>query len=148
VVKSPTQLTSLNLKDFYSFAQSVKNSTDSAPVNVLAEADWSVPEAVLKTAIPLAGMVFNSPSLRRATRKGNFRMETNTMLQQLLDAMLEQQGQLCELGRNDLLLIESCRPEVSPEVLAVAAATVRSTLYSVDALSDKLRSLSEQVRNQ
>jgi len=74
-------------------------------------------------------------------------METETMLQQLLDAMLEQQGQLCELGRNDLLLIESCRREASPEVLAVAAATVRSTLYSVDALSDKLRLLSAQVRS-
>jgi hypothetical protein len=74
-------------------------------------------------------------------------METNMMLQQLLDAMLEQQSQLCELGRNDLLLIEACRTEVSPEVFSVAAATVRSTLYSVDALSDKLRLLSSQVRN-
>ena len=75
-------------------------------------------------------------------------MEINTMLQQLLDAMLEQQNQICELGRNDLLLIESFRLEVSQEERFVAAATVRSTLYSVDALADKLRRLSEQVRNQ
>jgi hypothetical protein len=72
-------------------------------------------------------------------------MESKEMLLQIFDLMLEQQNHLCELGRNDLLLIESCRTEVSQEVLAVAAATVRATLYSADALSDKLRQLSEQV---
>jgi len=74
-------------------------------------------------------------------------MESTTMLQQLLDAILEQQNQLCELGRNDLLLIECARSPVSQEALGAAAATVRSTLYSVDALADKLRLLSAQVRS-
>ena len=53
---------------------------------------------------------------------------------------------ICELGRNDLLLIESIRdPAVSPEHIAIAAATVRSTLYSVDALGDRLRQLEVQA---
>jgi hypothetical protein len=61
------------------------------------------------------------------------------MVLQLGDMMLEQQNQICELGRNDLLLIECVRSGASQEAIVAAAATVRSTLYSVDALSDKLR---------
>jgi hypothetical protein len=75
-------------------------------------------------------------------------MENNTMLLQLFEAMLEQQNIFCELGRNDLLIIESVRTEVSQEVLAVAASTVRSTLYSADALADRIRQLVAQARNQ
>ncbi|MGA9688884.1 MAG: hypothetical protein WBQ81_19150, partial [Candidatus Sulfotelmatobacter sp.] len=61
-------------------------------------------------------------------------------------SILEQQRMICELGRNDLLLIESIRaPGVSSEALAAAAQTVRSTLCSVDALSDKLRAVVSQA---
>ena len=74
-------------------------------------------------------------------------MEPNQIVRQFSDLMLEQQRILCELARNDLLIIESSHSEVSQEVLSVAAATVRSTLYSVDALTDRLRSIAEQARN-
>ena len=74
-------------------------------------------------------------------------MTHKEMLQHLLDAMLEQQRQLCELSRNDLMVIESLRSEISPEAVHAAASAVRSTLYSVDELSDKLRVLSSQVRS-
>ena len=74
-------------------------------------------------------------------------METNEMLLQIFEVMLDQQASFCELARNDLLLIESSRQGVSEEARAVAAAAVRATLYSVDATADRIRSLSEQARN-
>ena len=54
---------------------------------------------------------------------------------------------ICELCRNDLLLIESILsgPEVR-EGLAAAAATIRATLYSVDALGDKIQQVEAQTR--
>jgi hypothetical protein len=68
-------------------------------------------------------------------------MEVNEML---LQFVVEQQRMICELCRNDLLLIGCLQSSASPEVVAVAAATVRSTLYSVDVLADKIRSLDLQ----
>jgi hypothetical protein len=74
--------------------------------------------------------------------------DTDEILLQLADSILEQQRIICELGRNDLLLIESIRaPGVSSEALAAAAQTVRSTLCSVDALGDKLHALAAKARN-
>lgn len=74
--------------------------------------------------------------------------DTDEMVLQLTATILEQQRMICELGRNDLLLIESIRaPGVSSEALAAAAQTVRSTLCSVDALSDKLRAVVSQGQN-
>jgi hypothetical protein len=74
-------------------------------------------------------------------------LDTQCMLLQVVETMLEQQRMISELGRNDLLLIESIRGPVSPEVLGVAAETVRATLHSVDALSDRLRQLDVQARS-
>lgn len=76
-------------------------------------------------------------------------MQSNAdeILLQLCETIQAQHEALCELGRNDLLLIESIRGPVSPEALAVAAETVRSTLYSVDALGDKIRGLALKARN-
>lgn len=72
--------------------------------------------------------------------------DTDEMVLQLTASILEQQRMICDLGRNDLLLIESIRaPGVSSEALAAAAQTVRSTLCSVDALSDKLRAVVSQA---
>ena len=60
----------------------------------------------------------------------------------VLQLVSEQQRMICELGRNDLLLIESVRAlGLSSEALAAAAKTVRSTLHSVDALTDKIHAL-------
>ena len=73
--------------------------------------------------------------------------DINGILLQLFETILEQQRMICELGRNDLLLIESIRMPVSPEGLSAAAATVRSTLYSVDALADRIHQLDAQARN-
>ncbi len=54
--------------------------------------------------------------------------DTDEMVLQLTASILEQQRMICELGRNDLLLIESIRePGVSSEALATAPQTVRST---------------------
>ena len=75
-------------------------------------------------------------------------METdNEILLQLFETFLEQQRNICDLARNDLLLIELAQGEASPEAFAVAASTVRSTLYSVDALADRIRSLDSQARH-
>ena len=59
--------------------------------------------------------------------------------QMLLQILTQQQRMICELCRNDLLLIESLLsgPDVA-EGLASAAATVRATLCSVDALGDRI----------
>ena len=65
----------------------------------------------------------------------------------LLHFLMQQQRMICELCRNDLLLIESILSGPSaPEGLAVAAATIRATLYSVDALGDKIQQLDAQTR--
>jgi hypothetical protein len=65
----------------------------------------------------------------------------------LLQFVMEQQRMISELCRNDLLLIESVLSgPLSPEGLGVAAATVRSTLYSVDALGDRIQQLDDRNR--
>ena len=100
--------------------------------------------------MPLIGHYgFDSRTHRHPHERDTLRMEIeNQIVLQLSDSILEQQRMICELARNDLMLIESFHAgEVSPEVLAVAAATVRATLYSVDALSDKLRLLADQARH-
>jgi len=63
----------------------------------------------------------------------------------LLQFVAEQQRMICDLCRNDLLLIGCLQSSVSPEVIAVAAATIRATAYSVDALADKIRALELQT---
>jgi hypothetical protein len=73
--------------------------------------------------------------------------DPNEMVRQLLGTILEQQKMICGLAQNDLLLIESRLSPPSQEGLVVAAEVVRSTLYSVDALTDKIRLLDSQVRN-
>jgi hypothetical protein len=74
-------------------------------------------------------------------------METdNQIVRQLFETVQELQRMMSGLCRNDLLLIESFHGEgVSPEAIAVAAATVRATLYSLDALADRTRLFAEQV---
>ena len=75
-------------------------------------------------------------------------METNNeMVRQLFEIVQAQFAILCDLERNDLLLIESAQTGVSQEALAAAAATVRSTLYTADALDDRIRELAVKVRN-
>lgn len=73
--------------------------------------------------------------------------DPHEMVRQLLGTILEQQKMICGLAQNDLLLIESRLSPPSQEGLVVAAEVVRSTLYSVDALTDKIRLLDSQVRN-
>jgi len=74
--------------------------------------------------------------------------DTKRIVLQQNEAMLELQRMMCELGRNDLVIIESVRSGVSPEALAVAAQTVRSTLYSVDALADRIRQFAAELQRQ
>jgi len=66
----------------------------------------------------------------------------------VLQFLAEQQRMICALCRNDLLLIESILsgPDVQ-EGLASAAATIRATLYSVDALGNKIHEVCAQTRN-
>jgi len=72
-------------------------------------------------------------------------MEDNEIVLQFLT---EQQRMICALCRNDLLLIESILsgPDVQ-EGLVAAAATVRATLHSVDALGDKILEVFAQTRH-
>ena len=74
-------------------------------------------------------------------------METDTeILRQLFEIIQAQFAIVCDLERNDLLLIESAQTGVSQEALAAAAATVRSTLYTADALGDRIHELALKVR--
>jgi len=68
------------------------------------------------------------------------------IVRQLFEIAQAQFAILCDLERNDLLLIESAQTGVSQESLAAAAATVRSTLYTADALADRIRELALKVR--
>jgi len=70
--------------------------------------------------------------------------ETDEML---LQFMQEQQRMICALCNNDLLLIESfLSGQDVKEALACAAARVRATLYSVDALGDKILGIESRSR--
>ncbi len=71
----------------------------------------------------------------------------NEILLHLFEIVQVQFGIVCDLERNDLLLIESAQTGVSQEALAAVAATVRSTLYTADALGDRIRELELRVRN-
>ena len=70
--------------------------------------------------------------------------ETGDMVLQFL---VEQQRMIRDLCCNDLLLIESflSGQDIRAE-LGVAAATVRATLYSLDALGDKIHQADAQSR--
>ena len=72
---------------------------------------------------------------------------TNEIVRQLFEIVQVEFSLLCDLERNDLLLIESAQKGVSQEALAAAAATVRSTLYTADALGDRIHELAARVRN-
>jgi hypothetical protein len=76
-------------------------------------------------------------------------VESNTeeIVRQLFEIVQVEFSLLCDLERNDLLLIESAQTGVSQEALAAAAATVRSTLYTADALGDRIQELVAKVRN-
>lgn len=64
----------------------------------------------------------------------------------LFEIVQEQQRMICNLCRNDLILIELGRAAgVSPEVLASAAQTILQTAHSADALNDKVHALSPEV---
>jgi hypothetical protein len=73
-------------------------------------------------------------------------MENNPILLQFL---MDQQRMISALCRNDLLLIESILsgPDVA-EGLVAAAAIVRATLCSVDALGDKILEIFAQTQHQ
>ena len=70
-------------------------------------------------------------------------MDSNQMLLQFLS---EQQRMMSDLCRNDLLLIESflSGQDIRAE-LGVAAASVRATLYSLDALGDRIRQADAKI---
>jgi hypothetical protein len=74
-------------------------------------------------------------------------MEDNEMVRQLFEIVQSQFAILCDLERNDLLLIESAQKGASQEALAAAASTVRSTLYTADALGDRIREFGLKVRS-
>ena len=75
-------------------------------------------------------------------------MESNSdeILLQLCETIADITTGLRDLARNDLLLIESVQLGASPTILGAAAATVRSTLYSVDELADKIQKLSRATQ--
>ena len=72
--------------------------------------------------------------------------DTEQILLQLCEVITDITSKLRDLARNDLLLIESVQLEASPTMLGAAAATVRSTLYSVDGLADKIQKLSRATQ--
>lgn len=80
-----------------------------------------------------------------ASEKGAAQLTSDTS-EILLHFLMQQQRMICELCRNDLLLIESILSGQSPEGLAAAAEVVRATLYSVDELGDKIEQADSQSR--
>ena len=85
-----------------------------------------------------SGLVGSTPtsSAPHTERNRLVKSETSEIVLQFL---AEQQRMICALCRNDLLLIESILsgPDVQERLIS-SAATVRATLYSVDALGDKI----------
>jgi hypothetical protein len=75
-------------------------------------------------------------------------MDSNEMVRQLFEIVQDEFSILCDLERNDLLLIESAQSGVSQEALAAAASTVRSTLLRADALADRIGALALKAQNQ
>ena len=73
-------------------------------------------------------------------------MEDKEMVRQMFETLQVQFKILCDLERNDLLLIEAAQTGVSQEALAAAAATVRSSLYTADALGDRIHEFAVKVR--
>lgn len=69
------------------------------------------------------------------------------VLQQNED-ILDMYSLFCELNRNQLLIIESVRSEASPEALCAAAAAIREGLLSADAVADRIRQSSLEIRRQ
>ena len=74
-------------------------------------------------------------------------MENNEILRQFLEIALDQQRQISNLGRSDLVLIGCLESSASPEAIAASAEAVRSVLYSVDVLTDKLQTLAAETRH-
>lgn len=70
-------------------------------------------------------------------------MEVDTeILRQIFRILQQQQAAICNLGANDLIVIESDLSEqFSPEARAAIARNVRSTLYTLDELGDRTLAL-------
>ncbi len=84
----------------------------------------------------------SAPALERSR---HLHSDANEIVLQFLG---EQQRMIRELCRNDLLLIEAILSGPNAQAgLAVAAATVRATLYSLDALGDRILRADVENRN-
>jgi hypothetical protein len=73
--------------------------------------------------------------------------ELKRILLQQNEDVLDLFSLFCNLNRNKLLIIESIRSEVSPEVIRVAAEAIRAGLYSADALADRIRQSGEEIQH-
>jgi hypothetical protein len=71
--------------------------------------------------------------------------EANEMVRQLFEIVQGEYSILCDLERNNLLLIESSRPGVSPEARAAALASVRASLLDASGLGDKIAEFALKV---
>lgn len=72
--------------------------------------------------------------------------ESNEMVRQLFEIVQGEYSILCDLERNNLLLIESSQPGVSQEARAAALATVRSSLLNASEFGDKIAEFALRVR--
>jgi hypothetical protein len=72
--------------------------------------------------------------------------ESNETLRQLFEIVQGEFSILCDLERNNLLLIESSQPGVSQEARAAALAAVRASLLDASALGNKIAQFALKVR--
>ena len=68
------------------------------------------------------------------------------IVRQLFEIVQEEYSILCDLERNNFLLIESSQPRVSQGARAAALATVRASLLDASALGDKIAELALKVQ--
>ncbi len=75
-------------------------------------------------------------------------MQSNTdeTVRQLFEIVQGEFSILCDLERNNLLLIESSQPGVSQEARAAALATVRASLLDASELGNKIAEFALKVR--
>jgi hypothetical protein len=71
--------------------------------------------------------------------------ESTEMVRQLFEIVQGEYSILCDIERNNLLLIESSQPGVSQEARAAALGAVRASLLHASSLGNKIAELALKV---
>jgi hypothetical protein len=96
---------------------------------------------------PDKGFVGSTPTSAAPYKEASpMESNANEMVRHLFEIVQGEYSILCDLERNNLLLIESSQPGVSQEARAAALATVRASLLDASELGDKIAQFALKVR--